>query len=234
MKTIISLAETAVLRQPFLIKMLTDELINLSSLARKIKPFIDAELHKDIKTGSIVMALKRLTTSLQGREIIQSKKLSNIHGDLNVRLNLSVYTFENSKTIISAHRKLLDKLYDIKNAFYTVSRGIHETSIVINEKYGQMLEEIFKKEILLLKINNLSSITIKIKEEYAEIPGVYHLIFSKLAWHGINIRESFSTTYEISIFIDDKDTGPAFSCIKDLLAKNKSDKKYAAESYALV
>ncbi|NPA69074.1 MAG: aspartate kinase, partial [Chlorobi bacterium] len=64
MKTIISLAETAVLRQPFLIKMLTDELINLSSLARKIKPFIDAELHKDIKTGSIVMALKRLTTSL--------------------------------------------------------------------------------------------------------------------------------------------------------------------------
>ncbi|HAN17040.1 MAG TPA: aspartate kinase [Bacteroidales bacterium] len=221
MKTIISIVEANVIQQPFLTQMLVDELVNLSSLARKLKPLIDSELHTDVKIGSVVMALKRLTSLLQGQVKIQSKKLSNIYGDLTVQLNLCVHTFENSKTIILAHRELLDRLSGVNNLFHAVSRGIYETTIVISEKYDFMLEEVFKNEIPLIKVNNLSSITIKLAAEYANTPGVYHLIFSKLAWLGISVKEVFSTTFEISIFIADKDTALAFTCIKDLFVQKK-------------
>ncbi|MDA3954145.1 MAG: hypothetical protein PF485_10895 [Bacteroidales bacterium] len=221
MKTIISLVEANIMQQPFLTKMLVDDLVNLSSLARKLKPNIDSELHKDVQIGSIVMALKRLIPLLQGQVMIQSNKLSNINGDLTVRLNLCIHTFENSKTIILAHRVLLNKLSGAKNMFYTVSRGIFETSIVISAKYDFVLEKVFKDEVPLIKVNNLSCITIKFAEEYANTPGVYYLIFSKLAWIGISVQEIFSTSFEISIFLEDKDTGSAFTCIKNLFVQEK-------------
>jgi len=221
MKTIISVVEANIIQQPFLTKMLVADLVNLSSLSRKLKPIIDSELCANVKIGSIVMALKRLIPLLQGQVMVQLKKLSNIYGDLTVRLNLCVYTFENSKTIILAHRDLLDKLSGVNNLFHTVSRGIYETSIVISAEYDFMLEEVFKNEVTLIKVNNLSSITIKLTAEYSNIPGVYHLIFSRLAWLGINVQEVFSTSFEISIFIADKDTGAAFACIKDLFVQKQ-------------
>lgn len=219
MKTIISIVEANIIHQPFLAKMLVDDLINLSSLARKLKPLIDAELGVDVKTGSIVMALKRLVPLFRGKMKSQSKKLSNIHGDLNIRLDLCIHTFENSKTILMAHRDLLEKLSDVRNLFHTVSRGIYETSIVISTEYKSLLESIFNNEVLLIKVSNLACITIKLANGYAEIPGVYHLIFSRLAWHGISVQEVFSTSFEISIFVSSKDTEVAFACIKDLFFK---------------
>ena len=220
MKTIISIVEANIIQEPFLTKMLIEDLVNLSSLSRKLKPIINAELQKDVQVGSIVMALKRLVPLLQGQVMLQSNKLSNIYGDLTVRLNLCIHTFENSKTIILAHRVLLNKLSGANNMFYTVSRGIFETSIVISTKYDFVLEKVFRDEVQIVKVNNLSCITIKFADEYASTPGVYHLIFSKLAWLGISVQEIFSTSFEISIFIDDKETGLALTCIKDLFVQN--------------
>ena len=72
--------------------------------------------------------------------------------------------------------------------FYTVSRGVTETSVVISTKYDFVLEDVFKNEVSLLKVKNLSGISVKFTLEYINTPGLYHLIFSKLAWYDINIH----------------------------------------------
>ena len=60
MITIPQVVEEIIQRQPFLIDMINDGLINHSSLARKIKPEIEEKLYKTVQLGAVVMALKRL------------------------------------------------------------------------------------------------------------------------------------------------------------------------------
>jgi len=215
-KTIVSIIEANILQQPFLNKMLIDELINLSSLARQLKPIVESELQKNMKLGSIVMALKRLIPQLQGKEMIQANKLFKSSVELTVRSNLCIHTFENSKTMVLANRELLKKLSKEKNVFHTVSCGLYETSIVIGTQHCFVLEEIFKNEVLLISASNLSGVTINLKKEYADSPGLYHIIFSKLAWHGINVIEIISTPHEMSLIINDADTGKTYSSLKEL------------------
>lgn len=223
MNTIISIVEQNIKRQPFLAQMLVDELINLSSLARKLKPSIEKELKKDIQIGSIVMALKRLIPILQGQTMILLNRFSNIYINLTVRSNLCIYTFENSKTMIFANLELLEKLSGEKDFFHTVSCGIYETSIVVSEMYCSIMEQAFKNEVLLVKLDNLSSITIKLDSEYANSPGLYHNIFSKIAWLGISVKEIISTSHEISLIVNDNDTGITYNCIKELFINRKEN-----------
>lgn len=221
MNSIASIVELLIKRQPFLAKMLIDELINLSSLARNLKPNIDKKLKKEVQLGSIVMALKRLTPILQGQIMVQTNKFLKNYVDVNVRSNLCIHTFENSRTMVLGNLELLEKLSVKKNVFHTVSCGIYETSIVISSQYCNLLEEVFEKEVLLQSSNNLSSITISTEKEYADFPGLYHMIFSTLAWQGISVTEIISTPHEISLIIKELDTGKTYNCIKELFINSK-------------
>lgn len=221
MNTIISIVEKITKQQPFLTKMLSDELINLSSLARKIKPDIEKDLRKEVQIGSVVMALKRLVPILQGQDLIMLNRFSDIYVNITVRSNLCIHTYENSKTLVFANMELMERLSDEKNFFHTVSCGIYETSIVIGDEHAQIMEEVYKNEKQVVKLINLSSITMNLESIYAESPGLYHNIFSKIAWLGISVKEVISTSHEISLIIDDNDTAKTYSCIKELF--NKKD-----------
>ena len=67
MKTIASAVETYIKSKPFLISALTQGIINLTSLSRIMQEDIKAQTQKPVRTGAIVMALKRLSTDLEFR-----------------------------------------------------------------------------------------------------------------------------------------------------------------------
>ena len=49
---------------PYIEELLSRNLINLSSLAREIRPKVEELTMKDVQLGSIIMALKRQTENL--------------------------------------------------------------------------------------------------------------------------------------------------------------------------
>ena len=61
MKTIAQVVSTIISQKLFLAELLAEGLINISSLARKIKPQIEDFLQKPVQNGAVVMALKRYT-----------------------------------------------------------------------------------------------------------------------------------------------------------------------------
>lgn len=67
MLSIGKITEEIIGRSPFLREAMTDDLINISSLARKIKPEIEEALGKEVKEGAIVMAIKRMSPGLYHR-----------------------------------------------------------------------------------------------------------------------------------------------------------------------
>ena len=216
MITIAEVVETLIKKKPFIEGALYEGLINLSSLARQLRPEIEAKLKKPIKEGAVVMALKRLAPTLDVKMNVKIKKALNDFGDLIVRSNLADFSFRNSDKLIEKQSILLQAISGKREIFHTISKGVFETTIVISDSLKEELLDIFKDEELINHSANLSSITIKLPAENLTIPGLYYFIFKKIAWEGINIMEVISTSNEFTIVLNDKDIDQAFSVLKNI------------------
>lgn len=216
MTTISESVNEIVSRKPFLEETLASGLINLSSLAREIHPEVCEKLHKDVKHGAIVMALKRLKPTINFQINHRVKKVIGLLGDIIVRSNLIDFTFRNTPSLIKAQTKLLENISRRDDVFFTFSKGIYETTIILSDTMEEKVDALFKEEKMIYKINNLSSITIKLPEEIAQVFGVFYHILKKLAYEGINILELVSTTHEFTVIVNDDDVDSAFSVLKGL------------------
>lgn len=216
MKTISSVVEQYIKSKPFLLSSLSQGIINLTSLARIMMPELEAHLGKDVKQGAVVMSLKRLSEELDFKINYKiSKVLKNI-GEITVRSSLTDFTYVISDTLLDNQAKLISEINKQQDIFYTSSRGVNETNIVTSTSVEPMVEAIFKNEKLTHKIENLSSITVKLPQENISTPGVYYYIFQRLAWEGVIIHEVISTTNEFTIIVSDDQIDVAFKVIKDL------------------
>ena len=216
MKTISSVVENYIKNKPFLSTALSEGIINLTSLSRRIKPEIESVLKKQIRSGAIVMALKRISNSLEFVSTHKILKVLKNIGDITVRSNLIDYSFKVSDSLLSCQAKFLSKIENPQLFFYTSSRGVTESNIIISNEMKEKMEAYFEKEILIKKTDNLSSISIKLPVENVSIPGIYYFIFQKMSWEGINIIEVISTSNEFTIVLDDKNVNDAFKIIKNL------------------
>jgi aspartokinase len=216
MRTIAAVVEHYIKSKPFLLSALSQDIINLTSLARLMTPDIEAELGKGVKQGAIVMALKRLSEDLDFRVHHRILKVMKNIGEITVRSSLVDYTFALSDSILDVQAKLIGALKNEIDVFYTSSRGVNETNIVVSESVAPIVESLFKREKLLQKTGDMASITVKLPQENISVPGVYYYIFQRLAWEGVVINEVISTTNEFTIIVDETQVNEAFKVIKDL------------------
>ena len=216
MKTISSVVENYIKNKPFLSTALSEGIINLTSLSRKIKPEIELNLRKKVRSGAIVMALKRISNNLEFVSTHKILKVLKNVGDITVRSNLIDYSFKVSDSLLSCQAKFLSEIEEPQLFFYTSSRGVTESNIIISSQMKEKMDTYFENEFLIKKTDNLSSISIKLPVENVSIPGIYYFIFQKMSWEGINIIEVISTSNEFTIVVDDENVNNAFKIIKNL------------------
>lgn len=198
---------------PFIEEGLSKGIINYSAFARIIRPQIEKRLYKEIKTGAIVMALKRISQNLsQSRPKIDNINLT----DLTVRSNLSEYTFLNSDTLAKKTSLLFNKISHKKDILCALSEGVRETTFIISAEIISEIKKLFKDEAEVSLIANLSSITIRLPKEAVYTPGVYYQILKRLAFENINFIEVLSTYTELTIIFETKDVDKAFSVLRKL------------------
>lgn len=216
MKTISSVVEHYIKTKPFLLSALSQGIINLTSLSRNMMPELEQELGKDVKQGAVVMALKRLSEELDFRVNHKILKVLKNIGEITVRSSLIDYTFAVSETILDKQAALISEINKENGIFYTSSRGVNETNIVVSNSVGFLVDKHFSGEKLIQKLENLASITVKLPKENISIPGIYYFIFQRLAWEGIIINEVISTSNEFTILVSEEEVDVAFKVIKDL------------------
>lgn len=216
MKTIASQVSEYVKTKPYLSTALSQGIINLTSLAREIQPEIEKALRKPARNGAIVMALKRISDN---EEFLSTHKIVSVLrnlGDITVRSSLTDYCFKLSETLLLAQAEFLAAIKDKKDIFYTSSRGVGESNIVVTSNLAPLIEGLFGDEICLDKIDNLSAITVKLPNDNVKIPGIYYFIFQRLSWEGVNINEVISTSNEFTILMHEDSVNVAFEVIKNL------------------
>lgn len=216
MKTIQETVETIINRTPFIEEAMHEKLINISSLARVIKPEVEKILGKKVKSGAIMMSINRLSpvNILRIRKNIKSFSLK--LGDFIVRSDLYDYTFKNSSTLYKQISLLFARIGSNRESFFTVSQGIFETNIVISSNLKADFEKNFSNEKLLHSMSKLASITIKLPKTNLEQSGVYYFILKQLAWANISVQEIISTTHEMTLVVKEEDINQTFSILIDL------------------
>jgi hypothetical protein len=216
MKTIQEAVTTIINKTPFVEEALYDKLINVSSLARIVKPDVEKLLKKEIKDGAIMMAINRLSPSSVLKIRKNIKKIVFTSGDFIMRSDLCDYTFKNTPTLVQKITKLLNDIGTDSDNFFTISQGVFETNIVVSKKLSEKMDTIFVNEEVIWSITNLASITIKLPKSNIEQSGIYYFILKQLAWANIPVQEVISTTHEITIVVKETDIKQTFSILMDM------------------
>lgn len=216
MITTSQLVEEAIVKSPFLEEGLAQGLINYSALARQLQPEFEARLYKKLETGSIVMALKRLSKKLSTKSDPRLADVLKKLTDFTVRSNIASYTFQNSPTLGVKQQRVMEETIEIPNSFLTITDGVFETAFFASANLEKIIEERFQNEHLKNKQTGLSSITIILPEAALQVSGVYYSILKSLAFEGINFYEVVSSFTELTIFLSSEDVERAFTVLKKL------------------
>lgn len=216
MLSIGKITEEIIGRSPFLREAMTDDLINISSLARKIKPEIEETLGKEVKEGAIVMAIKRMSPGLYHRLNLKITNIIGELGDFLVRSNLEDYTFENTESLRQKQSDLVQLVNSDSDVFYTICRGVTETTIIASSSISSKIGNLLINERLKSHQTDLASITVKLPAVNSEVYGVYYYILKHLAWEGLNIVEVVSTANEFTIIVKQDHVDKAFKVLMQL------------------
>src|SRR5690606_169440 len=215
MKTVSNCVEDILITQPYLEEALSRNIINFSALALELTEPISKMLKKEVKPGAVMMALRRYNPPpTLSANSVKMKKIMQGLGDITVRSNLTDFTVKNSGTLIENHAKVLEKINEEPKLFYTFTRGIHESNIIISSSLKDFIIDHFKRETFLEVQDGLSAISVNLPQDNSKIAGLYYQFFKRLAWEGIVLYEVISTTNEFTILVEDEFVDKAFAAIK--------------------
>ncbi len=213
MRTISQLINNEIQSRPLIEEGLANGVINLSALARQLKPKIEQVNLKKTSVGAIVMALHRLGIRL--RKQTRKKDFPKV-SDITMRSHLVEFTFKNLSQIEYLREKVSRLASSKPNSFVSWSQAMFETTLIVNEPLDLEIRKIFPKKGIINEIKNLSSVIIRFEESTIYTPGVYYQILKALAWENINLIEIISVSNEISLFFEDKEIERAFMVVKNL------------------
>ncbi|WP_405294036.1 hypothetical protein [Algibacter sp. Ld11] len=214
MKTVSNCVEDILISQPYLEEALSRNIINFSALALELTEPISKMLKKDVKAGAIMMALRRYNPPITLTNSVKMKRVIQNLGDITVRSNLTDYTVKNSETLIDNHAKILARINQESKLFYTFTRGIHESNIIVSSSLNDFIKDSLKRESFIAVQEGLSAISINLPQDNSKIAGLYYHFFKRLAWEGIVLYEVISTTNEFTILVEDEYVDQAFAAIK--------------------
>lgn len=216
MITIAAAVEKVVRESPLLEECLAAGLLNLSAVARTIRPRVEAECMKKSGTAALVMALRRLAPQLH-RKSGDPRGILRLVRDITVRSNITEFTFQNSNTILQCQVRLIERIRKQGEHFITCTQGVHEMTVMVQADYESIVEKVFHDEKRVSRVRNLAALGIHLTPKVVEVPGVYYAILKQLTWSGINVVEVVSTMTELTLLLEKKSVEKAFVVLKQHL-----------------
>lgn len=217
MLSIANKVEQLVSDSPFLTEGMAAGLINLSELARQLRPQLESDLWKPVGQAAVVMALRRISERLPQADMSAQIALAPRMGELTTRADLAISTYLLSDSSSGCQRHLLALAEPYPGAFVTVTRGVHEMLVVCSRALIHIVEQAFGDERLLSRVENLTALTLRLNPETCQTPGVYHAVLKRLAWDKINVISMMCTFSELTIVLEQRQTGAAFSVLTQIV-----------------
>ncbi len=176
-------------KYPYIIWALKNELINYSSLARKIQNELRVK-----NFDAVLIAIRRYKEEIKK---VEEEKITSLlqESSLEIRTAVNVYIVK------EIERKMLDKL-----PHFHLIEGSEAVILITDEKL---------KIDCIKEYKNLVEVRIKSPERIEKTKGFVAFVYTKIAERGINIIETYSAYTDTIFIIEKKDLAP----IVDVLEK---------------
>lgn len=217
MLSIATKVEQIVSESAFLTEGMSLGLINLSELARQLRPQLESDLWKPVGQAAVVMALRRLSERLPQPGAAKPIMLAPRMGELTTRTELTLVTYRLSDNSNECQRKLLALSERHPDRFVSVTRGVHEMLVVCSRPLIYVVESAFASERHIARVDNLTALTLRLNPETLKTPGIYHAVLKKLAWNKISVVTMMCTFTELTVLLEQPQTGPAYSVLSQIV-----------------
>ena len=220
MVTISSIVKKTLKRQVLIQESVNQGIVSYNKLAKNLKPQIEEELGKPVRTSAIVMALRRHAGKI--KKSIDTPSFS--YSIETIKTDITYMVFEESPTLLSN----LEKLYKIidfkKGGILNIIQGNYEVSIITNSRHKENVLDLLYEEKVLETVEDLVSVSLTYSKNFLFQPGILYDISRFLTWENINIIDIILTKTELSLIIDKKDL---MKCYQSLgrFAENPKDAK---------
>ena len=160
MVTVSHIVQKLVNDKIFIQEPMSKGIVSYSSLANQLKPDIEAELNKKVKTHAVEMALRRYAENLK-------QEHKEISFDYSSEIILKTDIFDIALLRSSSLLRKLKSFYDVvdfeKGDIFNIIHGRHEVCVVTNLRYKKKLLYLIRDEKILNEdhLNNLLSNAIK-------------------------------------------------------------------------
>lgn len=221
MVTISHVVQDILKRHVLIQEAINHDIVSYNKLAQMIKPEIEEELDKKVKTSAIVMALRRHADKFKKT----SAKPVFSYSIETIKTDISYIVLEESPTILNQ----LEKLYGIidfkKGGILNIIQGNFEIGIIINSKYKKKVLDILSDENILEIVDDLVSISLTYSKNFLFTPGILYDVSRFLAWENINAIDVILTKTEFSIIINKKDLMRCYDTLGRFAENKKAEKK---------
>jgi len=198
---------------------LKEDLVNLSALARFLKPAVEKKLGETVSLDAIAIALKKAAGELkysppQAFEIVKNAKLT-------LRTGLSVLHFERSE---ESARKILDFQQRIDWAagekMYVLQRS-EEMTVVVLSKYAVELAGLVGRNALLARKDNLALLTVSYPSAGLDVFGILEFLARQFTECGVSVIEVFSSFTKISFLFDEEKASLIYEKMSDAVESSE-------------
>jgi aspartokinase len=202
----------------FVEEAMANGIVSFGSLARQLKPEIEEELGKDVKTYAIVMALRRYAETIKEKH----KKIAfNYSSEILLKTDICDISVLGSPTLFNKLKKLYDMVNFENGDILNIIHGRREVSIVTNGRYKNKLTSFLKAEKILNVEENLVALTLAYAKGSMYTPGVIFNCVRNISWENINIFEVVSTNSELTFILAKNDAVKGYKALEKLVQKNR-------------
>jgi len=197
---------------PAIIAGLSARYVNLSSLARLLRPQVEGILKRPVSVDAIISSLKRMRSrpdelSFPVARVIAESRL-NLKSDL---AKLSVKRTLKTRGIVK------EVAYRYRKTFLQALEGISSITLIHDEKLHPRLKKYFPRQYIIDESSGLVALIIVSPAEITSTPGPLALILNRLVERGINVEEIISCNTDTVVVVRAMDGGRAFDSINELI-----------------
>jgi aspartokinase len=200
-------------------------LLNLTKVARFLRPSIEARTKKEVTDAAVLMNLSRLQKKLarlpqSGRETLLLDKIT-------IQSGLCAATVDKSPT---SHRELNRVFTRIqsKSGFITVTEGMRQVTVIVEAENLRLLTTALSSPPRVLQ-KDLAAVGVAFDERYLKVKGILFQLMEEVALQDINVIEIASTATEFSIFLREEDVQLAFDAIFNRFSRRGARPPYSTE-----
>jgi aspartokinase len=197
---------------------MSDKLVNLSALARQLKPQIEKELVKDVSESAVFIALQRYAATMKPYyQANPADYLSNMA----LRSDLFELTVKNSPGLLGKLSHLAKAIEDQRTSLFIFTQGQYETTIITSKSLDVEIKRALGGETVISTIPDLTGISLQRTHGQIERTGVLQFPLRILAWEGISVIEIITTLNEIMMIVRDFEVDRAVASIRQGLQNVK-------------